>query len=215
MGSGPSGFSNTFLLFFMKTISLKGQSREITKKSALNEMRRNGLVPCVLYGQNVENLHFSLTARDLLQILNTPNSYIIDLDIEGKVYKSVFHSAQFHPLTDEPIHLDFLSVSEERPVVINIPVVITGNSEGVRQGGKLMLTTRKIKVSALLKDLPDNVVVNISTLNIGKSIFAGDINVEGVQILTPKSAIICTVKMTRAAIGAAAAAAAAAASDKK
>jgi large subunit ribosomal protein L25 len=93
--------------------------------------------------------------------------------------------------------------------VISVPVVITGNSEGVRQGGKLILTTRKVKISAPIDKLPDDITVDISNLNIGKSIFAGDINIDGVQVITPASTIICTVKMTRAAIGAAAAAAAA------
>ncbi len=195
----------------MKTISLSGNSREITKKSSVKAMRRDGLVPCVLYGPDTENLHFSLSAKELIKILNTANSYIIELNIDGKIYPAVFHSAQFHPLTDEPIHIDFLSVSEKRPVVISVPVVIKGNSEGVRQGGKLIVVTRKIKISAAIKDLPDNIEVDISSLKIGKAIAAGDIQIDNVQILTPKTNIICIVKMTRAAIGAAAAAAAAAA----
>ena len=193
----------------MKTITLKGNPREITKKGDLKAMRREGVVPCVLYGPDVENLHFSVTERDLQLILNTPNSYIIELDVDGKTHKAFYHTAHFHPVTDEPLHVDFLAVSEKRPVVISVPVVITGNSEGVRQGGKLMLSTRKVKISASLDKLPDNIVVDITTLKIGKSIFAGDINIDGVQVVTPKTTIICTVKMTRAAIGAAAAAAAA------
>jgi large subunit ribosomal protein L25 len=193
----------------MKSIKLSGKPREITKKSMLKAMRREGQIPCVLYGHNVENLHFSVEQRDLLQILNTPNSYIVELEIEGKIQLAVFHSAQYHPVTDEPLHIDFLSVTETKPVVISVPVVITGNSEGVRQGGKLILTTRKVKISAPIDKLPDDITVDISNLNIGKSIFAGDINIDGVQVITPASTIICTVKMTRAAIGAAAAAAAA------
>ncbi len=193
----------------MKTISLKGNPREITKKSATKAMRRNNQIPCVLYGQETQNVHFSVYDRDLLQILNTPNSYIIELNIEDKVYKAVYHAAQFHPVTDEPLHIDFLAVSENRPVVINVPVLVTGNSEGVRQGGKLILNTRKLKISANINDLPDNITVDISNLAIGKSIAAGDVKLDNVQILTPKTTIICAVKMTRAAIGAAAAAAAA------
>ena len=193
----------------MKTISLKGISREITKKSAIKALRKSGMVPCVLYGQNSENIHFSVEHKALLTVLNTPNSYIIHLDIDGKLHKAVYHIAQFHPVTDDPIHIDFLAVSEDKPVVISVPVVVKGSSEGVRQGGKLILTTRKVRISAMINDLPDNIVVDISNLLIGKSIVAGDISIDKVQILTPKSAIICSVKMTRAAIGAAAAAAAA------
>lgn len=194
----------------MKTIKLAGKSREITKKSELNAMRRNGEVPCVLYGRGVDNVHFTLSARDLLKITNTPNSYIIDLEIDGKDYFAVYHRAQFHPLTDEPLHIDFLAISDDRPVVIDVPIIVTGNSEGVRQGGKLILSSRKVKVSALRDKLPDNITVDITPLKIGKSFFAGDIEIEDVQIITPASTIICSVKMTRAAIGAAAAAAAAA-----
>jgi len=192
----------------MKTISLKGISREITKKSAIKALRKSGMVPCVLYGQNLENIHFSVDQKALLAVLNTPNSYIIHLDIDGKLHKAVYHMAQFHPVTDDPTHIDFLAVSEDKPVIISVPITITGNSEGVRQGGKLILTTRKIRISAMINDLPDDIVVDISNLLIGKSIIAEDINIDKVQVLTPKSAIICSVRMTRAAIGAAAAAAA-------
>jgi len=192
----------------MKTISLKGNPREITRKSETKAMRRGNQIPCVLYGQGVQNVHFSVYDRDLLQITNTPNSYIIELNIEGKVYNAVYHTAQFHPVTDEPLHVDFLAVNETKPVVINVPVLVTGNSEGVRQGGKLILNARKLKISAKMSDLPDSISVDVTNLAIGKSIAAGDVKIDNVQILTPKTTIICAVKMTRAAIGAAAAAAA-------
>lgn len=192
----------------MKTISLTGTSREITKKSATKALRKEGLVPCVLYGQDLENVHFVLSERDLLKILNTPNSYIIDLKIDGTDYKAIYHAVQFHPVTDSPLHVDFLAVSDKRPVVINVPVVIKGAAQGVREGGKLHIITRKLRVSADLDKLPDNIEVDVTKLKIGKSIYAGDISVEGVNIVTPKNAIICSVKMTRVAIGVAAAEAA-------
>ncbi len=199
----------------MKTMSLVGQSREITKKSAIKALRKEGFVPCVLYGQGVKNIHFNLTERDLQKILNTPNSYIIELNIDGAVSKAIYHAAQFHPLTDLPIHVDFLAISETKPVVINVPVSIVGNSEGVREGGKLILTNRKVKISGNFDKLPDNIVIDISTLKVGKSICAGDLKVDDITIITPKNTIICAVKMTRAAIGAAAAAAAAAGTPSK
>jgi len=102
--------------------------------------------------------------------------------------------------------VDFLSVTETKPVSINVPIVITGNSEGVREGGKLILTTRKLKISADLKNLPDTITVDITGLKMGKTIVAGDLKYDNIQILTPKTTIICAVKLTRAAIGAAAAA---------
>ena len=164
-------------------------------------------MPCVLYGSKQENIHFSVNEKELLGIMNTPYSFIIELVIEGKKYLSVYHAAQFHPLTDVPLHVDFLAITEDKPVSINVPIVIVGNSEGVRQGGKLIVNTRKIKLSAMINKLPDNVEVDITELGLGKTILAGDLNYDNIQILTPKTTIICAVKMTRAAIGAAAAAA--------
>lgn len=193
----------------MKRIELKGQSREVVKKSALKAMRAQGQVPCILYGQGIENVMFSLDSKELKKITHTPYSYIIDLEVEGKKYMAIFYTAQYHPLTDETLHADFLVVSEDKPVSIEIPIKIEGNSEGVRQGGKLLVSSRKLKVSALIKNLPDELKVDITNLQLGKTITAGDLSFEGLQIVSPKATIICAVKMTRAALGAAAAAAAA------
>jgi len=185
----------------MKTIKLNGAPRTVSNKQAIKTLRRNGMVPCVLYGPGVENQLFSVNAKDLLLLTDTPNSYIVDLQIDGKNYKSILHAIQYHPVTDEPLHVDFLSVSNDKPVSINVPIIITGNSEGVRQGGKLAVSARKLRISAMLKDLPDSVTIDISTLGIGKNITAGDLKYENIQIITPKSTIICSVKMTRAALG--------------
>lgn len=193
----------------MKTFNLKGTPRSVSNKQAIKTLRRNGEVPCVLYGAGIENVLFSVDAKELLLVTNTPNSYIVELEIADKKYSAVYHTAQFHPVTDETLHVDFLSVSADKPVSINVPIIITGNSEGVRQGGKLSVSARKLKVSALMANLPDTLTVDITNLSLGKTIVAGDLKYENIQILSPKSTIICAVKMTRAAIGAAAAAAAA------
>ena len=194
----------------MKHISLQGVARVIGNKQSLKQVRRNEQVPCVIYGNNVENVNFALDAKELKKITHTPNSYIIDIEVEGKSYQCVFHAIQYHPVTDEALHADFLAINPEKPVVIDIPVVITGNSEGVKQGGKLMVSSRKLKVSAPIEKLPDTLEVDITNLGLGKTIVAGDLNYEGLNIVSPKATIICAVKMTRAALGAAAAAAAAA-----
>ncbi len=210
MGSG-NRLSNTFLnKFTMQTLSIKGNARVIGNKQSLKQIRRAGEVPCVMYGHNLNNLIFSISEKDLKKITHTPKSFIINMEIEGKEYTCVFHSAQYHPVTDEALHVDFLSVSAEKPVVIDIPIVLTGNSEGVKQGGKLMVSSRKLKVSAPIENLPDELTVDITNLQLGKTIVAGDLSFDGVQIVSPKSTIVCAVKMTRAALGAAAAAAAAA-----
>lgn len=188
---------------------MKGVARKIGNKQDLKELRRNESVPCVIYGHNVENVNFSLNAKELRAITHTPKSFIIEVEVDGKTYKCVYHQAQFHPVTDETLHVDFLAISAEKPVIIDVPLKIFGNSDGVKQGGKLMVSARKLKVSAPLDKLPDELPVDITTLQLGKTIVAGDLSFEGVQIISPKSTIICAVKMTRAALGAAAAAAAA------
>ncbi|PKP43171.1 MAG: 50S ribosomal protein L25 [Bacteroidetes bacterium HGW-Bacteroidetes-10] len=194
----------------MKTIKLSGSAREISNKQAVKTLRREERVPCILYGEGVENnVIFSVDKKELGQIIYTPNAYIIELDIDGKNYLATFHMAQYHPVTDEPLHVDFLAIAKGKPVTIAVPVAIVGNSEGVRQGGKLMQSTRKLKISAQLEDLPDTLPVDITELKLGKTIVAGDLQYDKIQMLTSKNTIICAVKMTRAAIGAAAAAAAA------
>ena len=190
----------------METITLKGKSRKIGKKADVKQLRRAGEVPCVYYGHNVENIVFSVDAKELKKITHTPKSYLINLEVDGQSHLCVFHQIQYHPVTDEALHVDFLAISSEKPVVIDVPVVIEGNSEGVKQGGKLLVSARKLKISAPIDLLPDELKVDITDLQLGKTIVAGDLSYEGIQIVSPKSTIICAVKMTRAALGAAAAA---------
>lgn len=190
----------------METITLKGKSRKIGKKADVKQLRRAGEVPCVYYGHNVENIVFSVDAKELKKITHTPKSYLINLEVDGQSHLCVFHQIQYHPVTDEALHVDFLAISSEKPVVIEVPVVIEGNSEGVKQGGKLLVSARKLKISAPIDLLPDELKVDITDLQLGKTIVAGDLSYEGIQIVSPKSTIICAVKMTRAALGAAAAA---------
>ncbi len=194
----------------MKEITLKGNVRTTNRKSDIKKVRNEGRVPCILYGQGVENVMFSVDVKDLKTITHTPASYIINLDIEGASYKATFHQIQYHPVTDEAIHVDFLAISADRPVTIDVPVEIYGNSEGVKQGGKLMVSARKLRVCGALENLPDTLPVDITELKLGKQISAGDLSYDGIQIVSPKGTIVCAVKMTRAALGAAAAAAAAA-----
>ncbi len=191
----------------MKTFQLAGKARELSNKQAVKTLRREAGVPCILYGEGIkENVVFSVDKKELGQIIYTPFAYIIELNIDGKKYLATFHDVQYHPVTDEPLHVDFLAVSKDKPVSIAVPIEITGTSDGVRQGGKLQQTTRKLKISANLNDLPDSIVVDITDLKLGKTIVAGDVKYDNIQILTSKNTIICSVKMTRAAIGAAAAA---------
>lgn len=193
----------------MKSIELKGAIRSDLGKKGTKEVRRNELTPCNLYG-NGGNVNFTVVEKDLKNILYTPSAYIIDLNIDGKIEKAVIREVQFHPVTDDVLHIDFFRVTEDKPVVIEVPVKLNGSSEGVKQGGKLSLSARKLKVSALLKDLPDTLDIDITTLGLGKTIMVGELNFPNIEILNPKSTVVCAVKMTRAARGAAAAAALAA-----
>ena len=182
----------------MKHFELNGKVREVGNKAVIKAFRRQGLVPCNLYGQGMENVLFTVSDKDLQGITNTPASYIIDIKLDnGKAYTAVVHELQFHPVKDNCLHVDFLVVSEEKPVTIKVPIVVTGHPVGVQKGGKFVLVSRFVKVSALMKDLPDELVIDTTSLDIEKRIVAGDIKVEGVNVVSPKDTIICTVKATR------------------
>ena len=183
----------------MKHIELKGQVREAGNKAAVKAVRRAGQVPCNIYGLGIENVLFTIDAQDLKEITHTPNSYIIDLELNnGSKMYAVLHEVQYHPVSDEALHVDFLAVSEEKPVTIEVPVKVVGHSEGVKMGGKLLVSSRKLRVSAMMNNLPDVLEVDSTNLMIGKQIVAGDLNYEGVTIVSPKATIICSVRPTRA-----------------
>ena len=183
----------------MKHIELNGQIREAGNKAAVKAIRRAGQVPCNIYGLGMENILFSVDAQDLKTITHTPNSYIIDLKLnDGRGGCAVLHEVQYHPVTDEALHVDFLAVNEEKPVTIEVPVIVTGHAEGVKMGGKLLVSSRKLRVSAMMDKLPDLLEVDSTPLKIGKQIVAGDLNYDGVTIVSPKATIICSVRPTRA-----------------
>ena len=183
----------------MKHIELKGQVREAGNKAAVKAVRRAGHVPCNIYGLGMENVLFTIDAQDLKTITHTPNSYIINLELnDGKKFFAVLHEVQYHPVTDEALHVDFLAVCEDKPVTIEVPVIVTGHSEGVKMGGKLLVSSRKLRVSAMMNNLPDVLEVDSTHLMIGKQIVAGDLNYDGVTIVSPRATIICSVRPTRA-----------------
>ncbi|MDR1054871.1 MAG: 50S ribosomal protein L25/general stress protein Ctc [Prevotellaceae bacterium] len=184
----------------MKTIELKGTLRESLGKKGSKQVRKNESVPCVLYGNGIEGIHFSITERDLEPVIYTPNVYLINLDLGDKKYTGIMCEIQFHPVTDMPIHVDFMNVVEDKPIAIELPVILIGNSEGVKQGGKLQLVTRKVKVSAFVKDLPDNLTIDVSNLGLGKTIYVKELgkNYPDLKVLTPESVTICRIKATRA-----------------
>jgi large subunit ribosomal protein L25 len=182
----------------MKRIELEGTLRESLGKKETKKSRNEQQIPCVLYGNGIKNLHFTISAGDLKTVVYTPESFLINLNVADKKYLSVLRDIQFHPVTEEILHVDFFNVDESKPVVIDLPVVIEGNSEGVKQGGKLQILIRKLKVSALTKDLPENLVVDVTDLGLGKTVFVKDLSYPDITVLTPSSTTVCRVKATRA-----------------
>ena len=196
----------------MRTIDVKGTARTIAERSseqarALKAIRKNNGVPCVLYGAG-ENVHFTVTNEGLRNLVYTPHIYVVNLDIDGKVVTAIMKDIQFHPVKDTILHVDFLQINEEKPIVMEVPVQLEGLAEGVKAGGKLQLQMRKLKVKALYTNIPEKLIVNVSHLGLGKAIQVKELAFENLELINAKEAVVCAVKLTRAARGAAAAAAA-------
>ena len=195
----------------MKSIEVKGTARTIAERSseqarALKEIRKDGGVPCVLYGGE-EVVHFTVPAEGLRNLVFTPHIYVVNLSVDGKEVKAIMKDIQFHPVKDTIIHVDFFQINETTPIVMEVPVQLEGLAEGVKAGGKLVLQSRKLKVKALYTAIPERLTVNVAHLGLGKTVQVGELSYEGLELLNSKDAVVCAVKLTRAARGAAAAAA--------
>ena len=196
----------------MKSIQIQGSLRAETGKKATKNLRKNASIPCVLYGsQKDENgnqiaTHFSVTVDGIRKLVYTPHIYVVDLNIDGKIVNAVMKDIQFHPVTDAILHIDFYQIDEAKPIVMEVPVQLEGLAEGVKAGGKLVLQMRKLKVKALYNMIPERMVINVSNLGLGKTIKVGELSYEGLEIMNAKDAVVCAVKLTRAARGAQAAA---------
>ena len=188
----------------MKTIVVNAVERNDFGKKAAKAVRREGMVPCVLCG-NGETVNFTIDPREIKALIYTPNSYIVEFKFGEKVEKAVMREVQWHPVREELLHVEFFRIADGKPVSVAVPVRLTGNAEGVKVGGKLVLSARKVTVSALAEHLPDEIVVDVTTLGLGKTIFVGDLNMENLKFVTPATTAVCAVRMTRAARGAAAA----------
>lgn len=181
----------------MKSVTLSGSLRANVGKVDAKAIREKGHVPCVIYG-GTEQIHFHADIRAFKPVIFTPNAHIVEIDLDGKVYKTVLQEAQYHKINDKLIHADFLEIIEGKPVTANVPVVLTGQSAGVKKGGKLVLKLRKLKVRGLATSLPDSIDISIDKLDIGDSIAVGDINIEGVTLLNAKNVSVVGVQTTRA-----------------
>ena len=182
----------------MQHFELKGQIRQAANKAVIKAFRRQGLVPCNLYGLGMDNVLFTVNAKELKGLTNTPKSYIVDLKLDnGQAYTAVLHELQWHPVSDECLHVDFLAVDQVKPIAIMVPLVISGHAAGVQRGGKFYQILREVKVCAKMADLPDSIPVDITPLQLDQQIKAGDLQVENATVLTQKGAVICGVKSTR------------------
>ena len=196
----------------MREFSINGSARAIVGKKATKEVRKNGLVPCVMYGEKRDDnglpvaTHFVVNEKEINKIYFTPHVYLVNINIDGVEHKAIVKEVQCHPVKDNVLHVDFYEVVANRPIVVGVPIAPKGLAEGVRAGGKLMAMIRKINVKATYDLIPEKLDIDVTNLGLGKSIKVGDLSFEGLELVTPKEVIVCTVKMTRAAMGALAAA---------
>ena len=195
-------------------MSVSGQKRATTGKKAAKELRKEGLVPCNLYGEKKgenglpEALSFAIPAAQLRKVVYSPDVYVVNLTIDGEAHKAVMKEIQFHPTTDAVLHIDFFEVNETKPITIGIPVKLVGHAQGVRDGGRLSQAVRQLNVTAPYKQIPEVLEIDVTELKLGKAIKVAELNFEGLQIATPAQVIVCSVKATRASRSAAAAEAA-------
>ena len=195
----------------MKEISVSGEKRATTGKKAAKELRKEGLVPCNLYGEKKgenglpEAVAFAIPAAQLRKVIYSPNVYVVNLTISGEAHKAVIKELQFHPTTDAVLHVDFFEVNETKPITIGIPVKLTGHAQGVRDGGRLSQAVRQLNVTAPYKQIPETLEIDVTALKLGKAIKVAELKFEGLEIATPAQVVVCSVKATRASRSAAAA----------
>lgn len=189
----------------MKTVTLEGTTRVVPELSsqrgkALKELRKQDLVPCVLYGGK-EVYHLTIPVSELRQIVYTPLVYVVDIKIDGKeTVNTIMKDIQFHPVTDNILHIDFYEINEERPIQVRIPVALEGLAEGVRLGGKLNFQSRRLKVKGFYKNIPEKIQIDISSMLVGDSIHVGDIETEGYSIIEPKEKVVCSINAARSTV---------------
>ncbi len=180
----------------MKSIEISGQLRKETGKSETRKLRKSENVPCVLYGGE-EVIHFYAHKNSFRDIVYTSDVFLITFDIEGKRIRATLKDIQFHPVTDEILHIDFIEVIDNKPITINIPVRLSGVSPGVKGGGKLRFRTRSLKIKGIADSIPECINVDISNLHIGDSVKVEDLDLEGLNILSPQTLLIVKVVTAR------------------
>ncbi|MBD8017331.1 50S ribosomal protein L25/general stress protein Ctc [Kaistella pullorum] len=182
----------------MKSITIQGTKRESVGKKSTKALRDAELVPCVVYG-GAETLNFSAEERAFKGLVYTPEAHTVSIEVDGQTIPAVLQDIQFHPLTDKILHADFYQLDENKAVVMEVPVRITGRSKGVVAGGAMRQSFRKLKLKALPANLPDEIVVDVTPLKIGNKLYVGDIKTDNFTFMHPDNAVVVAVKMSRTA----------------
>lgn len=210
----------------MKTFQLNAEPRTDLGKKATKALRAEGKIPAVLNGGKIVDLPFSgtlaageklveignnkgiittdivLTQEGVRKLVYTPEIFAIELELNGEKRMAVMKDIQFHPVKDNILHMDLLEVFPEKPVVMEVPVKLEGHAEGVKAGGKLNLSMKKLKVKAVYTEIPERLVINVDHLGLGKTLQIGELHFEGLELMNAKNAVVCAVQLTRAARGA-------------
>jgi large subunit ribosomal protein L25 len=183
----------------MKTIEIKGSLRKELGKKSTKKTRKAGNVPCVIYGKEA-NIHFEAHENSFKNLVYTHEAHLVKLDLDGDIFNAVLHDIQFHPVTDKIIHADFVQIFENKPIIIDIPVTVTGDAEGVKAGGKLIVKRRHLKVKGLANDLPEDLIIDVTELKIHHSIKVSDLTFDKVELLDPKITTVVSVATSRVAL---------------
>lgn len=187
----------------MKSITIKGQERENVGKKATKAVRDAGMVPCVIYGGD-QPVHFAADERAFKGLVYTPNAHTVVVELEnGKKIDAILQDIQFHPITDKILHIDFFQLQDDREVIMEVPVKVTGKSPGVMAGGVLRLAQRRLKVKALPKNLPDFVEADITPLEMGNKLYITKLPTADFKFMHPDNTVVCQVRISRAAMKAA------------
>ena len=182
----------------MKSFDLKGTSRTEVGKKSTNELRKNNGIPCILYGIEKEAKAFAVTTDAVRKLVYTPDIHVVNLTIDGQECTAVLKDIQFHPVKDTILHMDFLQIVADKPIVMEVPTVLTGLAAGVKLGGKLQQAIRKIRVKAVYANIPEKLTIDVTELGLGKSIKVGELSFEGLELVTPAQTVVCSVAATRA-----------------
>ena len=187
----------------MKSITIKGSERESVGKVATKAIRNAGAVPCVLYGGN-QPVHFSADERAFKSLVYTPNAHTVVIEVgEGKSYNAILQDIQVHPVTDKILHIDFFQLFDDKEITMEVPVKVVGTSKGVLAGGVLRLNTRKLKVKALPKNLPDFIEADITPLEMGNKLYVTKLANDNYKLIHPENTVVAQVRISRAAMKAA------------